>query len=53
MIRKPQSSINQQASIIRGLLGTLTCLQITQVLMFSVNIIIAYGMQTFIISMKI
>src|SRR4051812_16684690 len=41
MIRKPSSSINQQASLTRGLLGTLLCLQNTQVLMVPVNTIIA------------
>jgi hypothetical protein len=40
-IRKPWSSINQQASLTRDLLGSLLCLQNTQVLMFPVNAIIA------------
>ena len=42
MIRKPWPSINQQASSTKGLLGTLLCLQNTQVLMFPVNTIIAW-----------
>ena len=42
MIRKPWSSINQQASFTRGLLGTLLCLQNTHVSVFPYNTIIAW-----------
>src|SRR3954464_9109950 len=40
-------SINQQASSTRGLLGTLLCLQNTQVLMFPVNTIIAWDVSIY------
>ena len=43
MIGKPQSSINQQASLTRGFTrDSYFSLQITQVLMFPVNTIIAW-----------
>ena len=47
MIRKPRSSINQQANLTRGLLGTPLCLQNTQVLMFPVNTIIAWDVNIY------
>ena len=42
MIKKPWSSVNQQASEWEALLGTLVCLLDTHVLTFPVNTIIAW-----------
>jgi hypothetical protein len=47
MIMKLRSSINQQASLTRGLLETLLCLQNTQVLLFPVNTILAWDVNIY------